>query len=98
MGRLLSNVETIYFRKLLNDHGMKNNFFWRPIANNLYPIDRRLLAILANENLVEVPLNETTIDFLRGLRAAGIPGADDLIEAIEKYGTIEVYEMNNETI
>lgn len=96
MGRLLTTSSIINFTNISTHEDMKNNFFWRPVVDNMQPVDRRLLAILLNEDMIDIPLSIEHLDFLKGVRSAGIPGADVLIEAIEKYGAIEVHELPEE--
>jgi hypothetical protein len=71
------------------------HLYWRPVVNNLSPLNKHLRWILKEENFIDekVYLTIKDIGFFKGLKAAGIQDADKVIEAIEKYGYIELYEQ-----
>lgn len=75
------------------DIEMASSFYWRPICNNDNPINKQLKWILMEEDRLSNPLSTKDLEFLKGLKAAGIQDAEVLIEAIEKYGYIELYEV-----
>lgn len=88
-------IDDISDYKKDTDLDMAPQLYWRPIVNNANPLDKQLKWILKEECVINDVNNKLTIKdlgFLRGLRAAGIKDADTLINAIEKYGYIEVYE------
>lgn len=77
-----------------DDLDMAAKLFWRPIADNTDPIDKRLKWILSEEDMINKPLTLKDISFLKGIRAAAPDLENDttrLIDAIEKFGYIELY-------
>ena len=72
---------------------MATQLFWKPICDNDHPLDKQLKWILKEEDMTENPLTLKDIGFLKGLKAAGVKDADRLIEAIEKYGYITLFEV-----
>lgn len=88
-----SNFQEQSDHKKYSEPDMASNLFWRPICDNDSPLDKHLKWILKEEELTDNPLSVKDLGFLRGLRAAGIKDADKLMEAIEKYGYIELYEV-----
>ena len=57
-------------------------------------IDGRLREALNNEYIIRissVTLTDKNIPFLKGLVAGKVPGADELIYSIKKYGSVELF-------
>lgn len=76
-----------------NDDDMADEMFWRPIVDNDAPLLKRLKWILKEEGYTDRHLSTQDLGFLNGLRAAEVEGVAILIEAIEKYGYIELYTV-----
>ena len=70
---------------------MSCQLFWRPIGSGRSAGGSRLRYAVEKRFGVDVRLDESALEFLRGLEAAGVEGATDLIEAIEKHEEIEIY-------
>lgn len=70
---------------------MSQNLYYRvkPAGKDL---DDQLKFILRKSYSLPTKFDESDISFLKGLDAANIKDANTLIEAIEKYGEVEVYE------
>lgn len=85
--------ETFDFSKSGDITTMPSNFYWRPVCDNNEPINKQLKWILSEEERIDSPLSTKDLEFLKGLRAAGIQDADKLIDAIERFGYIELYEI-----
>lgn len=78
-----------------NYHGkadMAEQLYWRPICDNNEPLDKQLKWILKEEGMTDNPLSTKDLGFLKGLKAAGVKDAQSLIEAVEKYGYIELFD------
>jgi hypothetical protein len=75
---------------------MSSNLCWEPVyrAQKVLPyalklaMQKRFGGTVRDRNL-----DGADVPYLEGLRDAGIAGADDLIAAIEKFGTINVTEL-----
>lgn len=75
---------------------MSTNLYWAPTATiGQHVGDVKLKYILQDKYgyPVNTILDKNDIAFLDGLDFAGISGAKQLIEAIQKYGTIGVQEQ-----
>ena len=75
---------------------MSTHIEWIPSnkRGKILDIDRGLKFALQEEYgwPVKIEMDSTDIGFLRGLKAAKVKGAEVLIEAIEKYGAVKVWE------
>lgn len=71
---------------------MGMNLSWRPVKKGKC-LGRTIMNAMFEKygRFSEMKLDHENIDFLEGLKIAGIKEADDLISAIETYGTIEVF-------
>lgn len=65
--------------------------YWRPITGTREPLNFQLKNILHAENMLNHPLSMKDIPFLKGVRAAGVQGVDEIITAIHTYGFIEFF-------
>ena len=72
---------------------MSSTLVWRPIVvpKSNY-LDDQLKFILRHHYSLPYKFSCDDLGFLRGLRAASVKGAKDLIEAIEKHESVEVKE------
>lgn len=70
---------------------MGQNLYYR-VKPKGRDLDDQLKFILRKNRSLPASFDESDINFLKGLEAAGIKDSDTLIEAIEKYGEITVYE------
>lgn len=79
---------------------MSTNLFWKPIVivkDNILP--KALKYALSKKyfdhdgSLVSGPveLDSSHQEYISGLRDAGISGASELIDAINKHGRVEIY-------
>lgn len=75
-----------------DDLDMATQIYWRPICDNDEALPKQLKYILLEEDMMDNPLTIKDIGFLKGLKAAGIEGAETLIEAIQRFGQIQLYE------
>lgn len=75
-----------------DDISMASNLYWRPICDNDEPLDKKLKWILHEEEMLNGILSMKDIGFFKGLRAAGIEGAQVLIDALERFGHIQLFE------
>jgi len=74
---------------------MSSNLGWLPVKPKKWNyLDTGLKWALRKryDGDVNEVMTESDIPYLEGLRDAGVKDADDLIEAIEKYGQIHVKE------
>ncbi len=73
---------------------MSANLCWRPVQRSYETLPDDLKFILRDRcglTSARRGYGGNDLEFLRGLDAAGIKGAAELIEAIEKYGEIELW-------
>lgn len=71
------------------------NLYWLPVSPKRGKgLPDKLKFVLRErfEYPVRVEFDEHTIGYLQGLHDAGVEGAEELIEAIEKHGRIQVFE------
>ncbi len=66
--------------------------YWKPPGKGKPVGDGQLRDAVAAEFGVPAIIDTAAIPFLRGLRAAGVQGADRLIAEIERHGSIEVWK------
>ncbi len=90
-----------YEDDLDSDNDMANRLFWRPICNNDEPLDNQLKYILIEQDMLDNKMLSTKeLSFLKGVRAAAAflnhkeiaESADKIIEAIETFGHIQLYD------
>ena len=75
---------------------MSSSLMWRPIAtdaNHLpkelkFVISRRLWDTDGSIGGGEASMNMSDLSYLEGLNDAGVKGANELIDAIRKHGTV----------
>lgn len=72
---------------------MSTNLYWKPVSLSSKTFDTALKWALEEKfgHPVRVKLDRQALGFLDGLRIGKIKDADKLIEAIEKYGTVELW-------
>jgi len=68
---------------------MSATIYYRPLNSGVVINTRSSSKFL--EVAGQGPYDKDSIEFLRGCAACGLEGADQLIEAILKYGDVEVY-------
>jgi len=74
---------------------MSSTLYWAPVKpKNMEGLDTKLKWILQKKYDCPVctELSDHDIPYLQGLADSGIDGAQKLIDAIEKYGRIELIE------
>lgn len=68
------------------------NLYWRPVPDHhAGEIPERLAGILGENYGFPCELTDAKLDYLIGLRDAGVPGADDLVEAVHRCGRIHLW-------
>jgi hypothetical protein len=67
------------------------SLYWRPVGNGHQVGDNVLRDAVTRRFGRGARLDYGAMDFLRGLEAGGVEGADKLIEAIERHDEIEIY-------
>jgi len=84
-----------------NENDMPNRLFWRPICDNDDPLDNQLKYILIEQDMLDNKMLTTKeLSFLKGIKAAALflnhkeiaASAEKIIEAIETFGHIQLYE------
>ncbi len=74
---------------------MSLNLYWRPLAKGQHDLPDALKFILrerfGNGVSFRRVFSATDFDYLRGLTDAKVVGAQDLIEAIERWDQVEVW-------
>lgn len=75
---------------------MSSNLYWRPVSAGQELLSDELKHALHNldqfNNGADGTCGDAMIPTLRGMEAAGIKDARKLINAIEKYGEVELSE------
>ncbi len=75
---------------------MSTNLYWLPMKpQKAYDLSTELKFALRNrdnEGCVNMVLDDQAIGYLRGLLDAGVKDAEILIDAIEKHGSVKVFE------
>ena len=75
---------------------MSTNLYWLPIKpQKAYDLSTELKFALRNrdnDGHVNEELDDQSLGYLRGLLDAGIKDAEILIDAIDKYGAVRVFE------
>jgi hypothetical protein len=72
---------------------MTTALYWRQVSKNDKRVgDIQLKNLLRNRFGYPHVLNQSDIDYLKGLDDAGVEGAMDLIEALSKCNEIEIFE------
>jgi hypothetical protein len=75
---------------------MSSNLYWEPTQRPKKDLPDALKFALrkrASDGHVEMVMDTNDLQYLYGLRDAGVKGADDLIEAIQKHGEVRVWEQ-----
>jgi len=77
---------------------MSMNLYWEPVVDRGQSLSDSLKFILRDdvENCLPCTMSESSLPFLRGIRAAGNAelkkDCTTLIEAIEKHGTVRLWQ------
>lgn len=75
---------------------MSYSLYWRPISTKKNNAGKDQALKWAMQKKFGSPINrtigESNIEYLQGLKDAGVDGASDLIDAVEKCGSIELFE------
>lgn len=72
---------------------MSQSLYWKPvIKQRSNDLDDQLKFILRDKNKIPADFGFADLQYLEGLRDAGIRGAEDLIEAINKHEVVRVFE------
>ena len=71
---------------------MSCSLYWKPSGSGNQVGDAALRNAVEKHFGRRAWLDYDSLEFLRGLAAAGIEGASELIEAIERHERIEVYQ------
>ena len=75
---------------------MSTDLYWRPVSKDANILESHLKIVLRNSGITSgihpVKVGREKIDYLHGLKDAGIEGAEELIEIINKYGEVEIFE------
>lgn len=74
---------------------MSSNLYWRPRSAGEKLLDDSLkFALQKRQYPADDTFYERDIPYFEGLRDAGVKDAQKIIDAIEKYGEIEVMERS----
>lgn len=69
------------------------SLYWRPIPKKQYRVgEYQLRDILEKRYGYPSELDCSDVTYLKALDDAGVEGADELVEAIEKHGEIEIFK------
>jgi len=73
---------------------MSSSLYWQPVRKRNKTFDTSLKWALREQYgyPVHVILTGSNVPFLTGLKIGKVKDADKLIEAIEKYGEVKVWE------
>jgi hypothetical protein len=66
--------------------------YWRPLGNGKSVGDSQLRDAIDEEFGPQPTIGQEALPFLRGLVAAKIDGASELIQAINRHGAIALYK------
>lgn len=74
---------------------MSANIYWRPVENNWHSVGGKSALMNAIDKAIGwrggiLRLDSEHIGILKGIYACGIDGAQDLSDAIDTYGAIEI--------
>ena len=74
---------------------MSSNLVWQPVKANYKNLPDELKFAMRKrfDGHVKTTMDESDAGYLQGLRDAGVKGAQELLDAIAKYGEIEVKEV-----
>lgn len=69
---------------------MSSTLRWEPSVKTGCPLPDKLKLVLTRRfcDLNNVRLSESDIDYIRGLSDAEVPGASELLDALDKHGAI----------
>jgi hypothetical protein len=73
---------------------MSSNLLWEPRKQNYRELSTELKFAMRKGfgDPIDIELNENSIGYLTGLVHAGIEDAQNLIDAIQKWGVVRVWE------
>ena len=69
---------------------MGSDLVWRPIAKKKQIGGITLKNIVADTFRLPIIIGNSHADFFRGLRAAGVEGAEEILQLIAKHGEIQL--------
>lgn len=74
---------------------MSSTLYWEPMQRKSQSLPDALKYVLQKKasGTVDAVMGEHDLAYLNGLKDAGIKGAQELIEAIEKHGEVVVHEQ-----
>lgn len=72
---------------------MSSTLYWRPVGGGKSLPDAIKRALKKRFDLKNTTLQTHDLDYLNGLRDAGVEGAEELIAAIEKHEAITLSEV-----
>lgn len=74
---------------------MSSTLYWEPVQRKQKDLPDALKYVLQKKvgGTVDTVMSENDLEYLHGLKDAGIKGAHELIEAIEKHGQVSVHEQ-----
>lgn len=73
---------------------MSANLMWEPANRKAHSLPDALKFVLRDKMGISgerTPMGRDQLNYLSGLRDAGVDGAQTLIEAIDKYEVVEVW-------
>ena len=76
---------------------MSSNLYWEPKKRKRYEVPIEIKMALRKRfdgcaNLTGCELGSGDMEYLMGLRDGGVDGVEKLIEGVERYDTIVLYE------
>lgn len=71
---------------------MSTSLYWKPVLDNKETLPDALKFIVREHYRLPCVVNQTDTGFFRGLAAANIKGAKEVLELIKKHGEIELSE------
>lgn len=75
---------------------MTSNLYWEPIkptpSSRCLSTELKFALRKSFDNPIRTELDEESLGYLAGLRDGGIEDAQKLIDAIKKYGSIQLWE------
>jgi hypothetical protein len=76
---------------------MSSSLYWKPVTkeSNSLPNELKYALQKRNEGYIEgTTLDYSDISYLEGLRDASVKGSQELIDAIEQYEEVRIWEAN----
>ena len=73
---------------------MSSTLQWRPVRESGKSLPDELKRVLGKGSFVDREFSADDLPYLRGLEDAGVNGASQVIEAIEKHDHIHLFETS----